>query len=79
MSWSADDPGPSDEPERTTEHEQHPISGGDLDSDCLQRLITVHIIVSLQLFFTGPVLVTTRRRPLLLSLRFFPFPSVPSV
>ena len=37
----------------TTGHEKRPISTGDLNSDCLQRLITVHTIVFLQLFFTG--------------------------
>lgn len=44
----------SDEVERTTGHEKRPISTGDLNSDCLQRLITVHtMIVPLQSFFDG--------------------------
>jgi hypothetical protein len=50
-SWGTDGRA-SDELERTTGYEQHSISSGDLNSDCLQRLITVHTIVSLQLFST---------------------------
>lgn len=53
---SADGPGPvMNLNARLDMNNRHPISTGDLNSDCLQRLITVHTIVSLQLF---SVLVT---------------------
>ena len=64
----------SDELERTTGHERHPISSGDLNSDCLQRLITVHTIVSLHCPSLVSVLATTQDLglPYVLSPLFLP-------